>query len=241
MTFFRCVGLVALCAVGLSGCGSEWREAGKKPHLTPVGSGITPSVSRIPVSLAKVERRDQDGSLWRDRAADMYRDPRARRVGDVVTVKISIQDRATLDNSSDRSRAQSRGVDVGLNYDIAVPIIAGTGSGSGDLGVNSDTTFTGQGKTERSENIELELAVVVTGVMPNGNLIISGSQEIRVNYEVRVLRISGIVRRGDISADNRISYDKIAEARVSYGGRGRLMEVQQPHVGHQLLDHAIPF
>ena len=86
----------------------------------------------------------------------------------------------------------------------------------------------------------MSVAAVVTDVLPNGNLIVSGSQEVRVNYELRVLNIAGIVRPRDISKDNTIAYNKIAEARISYGGRGRIMEVQQPAWGQQLFDRFKP-
>lgn len=232
---------VALLSVSLCACATNLREIGKRPHLTDVGSGIATPARRIPVGLTDQKENPRSGSLWTDSGADLFRDPRARRVGDVVTVEISIKDRASLDNSSDRTRAQSRGLDLGLNYTAALPIVTGTGSTSGNLSTDSDSKFQGKGKTTRSENIELELAVVVTDVLPNGNLLISGSQEVRVNYEVRVLRVAGVVRARDISPDNRISYDKIAEARVSYGGRGRIMEVQQPGWGQQALDQVLPF
>ena len=86
----------------------------------------------------------------------------------------------------------------------------------------------------------MSVGAVVTDVLPNGNLIVSGSQEVRVNYELRVLNIAGIVRPRDISKENTIAYNKIAEARISYGGRGRMMEVQQPGWGQQIFDRFRP-
>jgi flagellar L-ring protein precursor FlgH len=117
--------------------------------------------------------------------------------------------------------------------------VAGTGSFSGDVG--STTKTKSEGDIQRSERIELLVAAVVSDVLPNGNLVISGSQEVRVNFELRILNVAGIVRPVDIAADNTISYDRIAEARIAYGGRGRLMEVQQPPWGQQLVDDLSPF
>ncbi len=148
---------------------------------------------------------------------------------------IELDDSAKLDNRSNRMRNSSIGLDAG----IAVP---STGF-SWDLGASlgSDSGSVGRGAIERSEALELTIAAVVTGVLPNGNLVISGSQEVRVNFEMRVLSIAGIVRPFDISKNNTIEYEKIAEARLAYGGRGRLTEVQQPAYGQQLYDLIVPF
>jgi len=116
-----------------------------------------------------------------------------------------------------------------------------SGSGSLGSGITANTESKGKGAIERSEKINLVVAAVVTDVLPNGSLIINGSQEVRVNYELRVLSVSGLVDPRDISSENAVSYERIAEARISYGGRGRLMEVQQPGWGHQILDAVSPF
>ncbi|MGI9405710.1 MAG: flagellar basal body L-ring protein FlgH [Hyphomicrobiaceae bacterium] len=232
---------LAICAGLLAGCATDLRDVGKRPALSPVGSGIGNHASRIPVGLKEEHHFPRNGSFWSDRGADLFRDPRARHAGDIVTVEVSVKDRASLDNSSDRSRASTRDLNLGIDYDVGVSSISTTGSGTTSVTTDSDSIYKGKGTTSRSEDIELELAVVVTRVLPNGNLVISGSQEVRVNFEVRVLNIAGVIRPRDISPDNRISYDKIAEARVSYGGRGRIMEVQQPSLGQQVLDHVVPF
>jgi flagellar L-ring protein precursor FlgH len=163
------------------------------------------------------------------------------RVGDVMTVKISIRDKASFDNTSERSRDSKRNLNFDTSYDLAYPFLKGQGEGKLDSNVNSGTSTKGQGTITRSESIELLVAAVVSEVLPNGNLVISGTQEVRVNQELRVLSVAGVVRPRDIATDNTISYDKIAEARISYGGRGRMTEVQQPGWGHQLLDIILPF
>ena len=160
-----------------------------------------------------------------------------------MTVRISIKDKATLNSSSDRSRASTR--DFGFNIDHEVSFagwsLMQNSPASGSSDVDSASTHKGEGETKREETIDFVLAAVVTDVLPNGNLIVRGSQEVRVNYEVRILQVAGIVRPRDIEQDNSISYDKIAEARISYGGRGRISEVQQPGIGQQLLDIITPF
>ncbi len=109
------------------------------------------------------------------------------------------------------------------------------------VGLNSGSTSEGSGSIRRNEEIELKLASVITDVLPNGNLVIYGRQEVRVNFEVRELAIAGIVRPEDITSANTISYEKIAEARISYGGRGQITDVQQPRYGQQLYDIIFPF
>jgi flagellar L-ring protein precursor FlgH len=157
-------------------------------------------------------------------------------VGDVLTVAIKISDQAKLGNSSDRTTTSK----VANGADFAVGASSPT-KHSFQLDSNTNSSATGTGNIDRSEQITLSVAVVVTGLLPDGNMVVSGSQEVRVNYELRELSVSGIVRPRDISKDNTISYDKIAEARISYGGRGRQSEVQQPGWGQQLYDAIKPF
>jgi len=235
--------LAAAClALPLSACGMQaLREVGREPELSPVGSGLVPQRTAH-VSLPVTQAAYHSGnSTWRDSGADLFRDARALRVGDVVTVKILINDKAQFDSTLNRSRDGSEGLTSALDFDFG---FSGTGpSGSAKLNGNLDrkSSTDSKGAIARSESIDLLVAAVVSEVLPNGNLVISGSQEVRVNFELRVLNVAGVIRPRDISTDNSISYDKIAEARVSYGGRGRVMEVQQPAYGQQILDIVAPF
>jgi flagellar L-ring protein precursor FlgH len=181
------------------------------------------------------------GSLWRDRGADLFRDPRARRVGDILTVTIAMKEKASFDNSSKRSRDSSHGFGLDMSHAIDWKGFASAATATMESTARSNTAQDGKGAIARSENIDLRIAAVVTDVLPNGNLLIQGSQELRVNYELRVLTFTGIVNIADIKADNTISHERIAEARMSYGGRGRIMEVQQPAWGHQIVDLLFPF
>lgn len=222
------------CVLMLGGCATDLSKIGAEPGMTPVGHGLYAQRASFPMNTFQPLARKEYNSLWVAGREDFFRDPRARKIGDVLTVKIAIKDKATLDNSSDRSRSSK--ADIGINLALGS---SATGDASADAGGGSNSA--GKGSIDRSEEIELSVAAVVTEQLPNGNLIISGSQEIRVNYEVRVLHVAGIVRPRDIAGDNTITYEKIAEARVSYGGRGRITEVQQPAWGQQLYDMVTPF
>ncbi|MCR6501044.1 flagellar basal body L-ring protein FlgH [Shinella sp. CPCC 101442] len=221
-------------ALALSSCSSQaLKEIGKAPSMSPIGSGLnyaeTPQMAMYP----KQPRTAVAGySIWSDQQSALFKDSRAFKVGDIMTVNIRVNDRASFDNKTDRSRTNKSGMNFGLG-----------GSGNnfkvdteGDLTYGSSTSTKGDGSTERAERLNLLVAAVVTGVIENGNLLISGSQEVRVNHELRILNVAGIVRPQDVDSNNQISYEKIAEARISYGGRGRLTEVQQPPWGQQAVD-----
>lgn len=229
--------VIAAAALGLSACATSSADFGREPGMSAVGSGLVGYHESLPTAVFPVTKGAGDRSLWNAKGARLYRDPRAATIGDVLTVKIFINDRATLDNSSDRSRDSKAGAGLKLGFDLN-----GSGSELGADGkIDAQSSSRGRGSIDRSEQIQLSVAAVVTDVLPNGNLLISGTQEVRVNFELRVLNIAGIVRPSDISNDNMISYEKIAEARISYGGRGRITEVQQPGYGQQLYDIVAPF
>ncbi|MEW6438199.1 MAG: flagellar basal body L-ring protein FlgH [Pseudomonadota bacterium] len=220
----------------LTGCAGDLKEIGREPQMSPVGTGLSADVAPMPNSVFAQNGRSTSGAIWDGSRADIFSDPRASRIGDVITVNISINDSATFGNSSGRD--QNAEVKGGLNYQVQNS--GGQTQWFPQYDFTSSSTEQGQGSIDRSEKIQLSVGAVVTDVMPNGNLIVSGSQEVRVNYELRVLNIAGIVRPRDISKDNTIAYNKIAEARISYGGRGRIMEVQQPGVGQQIFDRFKP-
>ncbi len=233
--------LMVVCPI-TAGCSQALKDFGREPHMTPPGSGLVVQ-PRMPRPRQPVANSSllTTASLWRNESADLFKDPRARRVGDTLKVQISIKDKASIDSTSDRSRAGTQDGNFNFQYNLLAPFLAGSGSGSGSGSTDSESTHKGEGATSRSETIELSVAAVVTQQLPNGHLVISGTQEIRVNFEVRELKVTGIVRPRDIASDNSIAYDKIAEARISYGGRGRIMEVQQPRWGQQLFDWLLPF
>lgn len=230
--------LLAAAALALAGCATpSMDEVNRPPVLSPVGYGVgmdAKSAYSYPTPPAQAAKRY---SLWDDRQSKFFTDARALQAGDILTVDIQINDRARFRNESERSRTSSRGAGLGADFSW---LGWGTG-GRATADFDSDTASKGAGATARSEDIRLSVAAVVTDVLPNGNLVISGSQEVLVNAELRVLNITGIVRPSDIGAANTVSYERIAEARISYGGRGRLTEVQQPGWGHQIVDNVLPF
>ncbi|MEK4035816.1 flagellar basal body L-ring protein FlgH [Methylocystis sp. IM3] len=232
-------------ALALSACATDPRDFTREPIMSPVGAGLNFYDDELPLGRLRSASLGPGMQLDENRV-NLFRDVKAMSVGDVVTVVISMDDRAILGNSTDRSREAKVKSKWSFLLDL-VPALGGlvgsqtkqTGAWQNDIDSKSETQ--GQGSINRSEQIKFTLAAAVTAVMPNGNLVLHGSQEIRVNNELRILTIGGVARPRDINKDNSISYDKIAEARVSYGGRGRLSEVQQPAWGQQLYDNFVPF
>ncbi len=231
------IGVVLAATSLLAGCQSGQlttvKEIGNAPSMSPIGSGLAYGQTQQMSLYPKQPHHMASGfSLWSDSQAALFKDARALAVGDIMTVNISINDKASFDNETDRSRKNSKDT----SWNASAKIFGWKPETDSTLGFDSDSESKGKGTISRSEKLTLLVAAVVTGVLENGNLIISGSQEVRVNHEIRILNVAGIVRPQDVSSENTISYDKIAEARISYGGRGRLMEVQQPPVGQQISD-----
>jgi flagellar L-ring protein FlgH len=246
---FRPVIGVALAAGLLTGCNGFDRLAniGEKPILTPIENPLsTPGYKPVslPMPPPQVAER-MPNSLWRTGSRTFFRDLRATRVGDILTVVIDLNDSGVLSNSSTRTRTTSE-QDVlttllGFEHDFKKFILPQTAGNTPTVNITGATSNQGTGAINRSEAINLRFAALITQVLPNGNLVLDGHQEVRVNFEVRELRLIGVIRPEDIAADNTVSYDQIAEARVSYGGRGQIDDVQQPRYGSQLLDILLPF
>ena len=239
----RLAALVSAAAL-LAACNTADRlqQIGAAPPLTPIADptrapGYQPAQMTMP---APEQVAYQPNSLWRPGNRTFFKDQRAARVGDILTVNIKIDDKAKVANTSSRGRTNSENAGlpnlVGLEGQLPSSI-----DPTSMLKMNSDSASRGTGSVDRSEAINLTIAAVVTQVMPNGNLVIQGRQEVRVNYEVRELLLGGIVRPEDIANDNTINHTQIAEARISYGGRGQITDVQQPRYGQQLIDVIWPF
>ena len=239
-----------LCGFALSGCATtmdDIKNVGKPPKLTPIedpqfaATGKKQITMPMPMEYSKAKASN---SLWASGKQQFFADPRASKIGDILTVSIEIDDKAQLNNSSSRTRSgkQSGGVSnfFGLEQ-LPGKILPQGFDPKNMIGTNSSGEFSGDGQIARQEKVSLIVAAIVTQVLPNGNLVVAGRQEVRINSEVRELLVSGIVRPQDISSANVVLHTQMAEARISYGGRGNITAYQTPPVGQQFLGAISPF
>ena len=245
---FKRIALAGCAAIALNACSAvdRMKQIGETPQLTPI-ENPTAQPGYRPVSLpmpAPVVADPLPNSLWKPGAKAFFKDQRASEVGDLITVVVTIDDDAELDNASTRTRDNSNTLDFigffGLEQQLADIFNDGT-DGEDLVGLGSTLSNGGTGTIDREEEINLKLSAVIVQKLPNGNMVIYGRQETRVNFEVRELLIAGVIRPQDISTENTIAYEDIAEARMAYGGRGQLTDVQQPRYGDQALDILLPF
>lgn len=219
---------------------------GKPPSFTPTMNS-TEQLAMLDPGLPLTARYDtplQRASLWSGGKQSLLGDRRAAQRGDIMTVVIEIDEEAEISNSTSRSRNSSEDLAIPDLFGIPQRINRNLPEGASldpAVGLNSSSQSGGDGSVSRSEELTLRVAATVMQVLPNGVLEIQGSQEVRVNFELRELLVSGFVRPEDISRQNEITYDKIAAARISYGGRGQITDVQQPRIGQQVLDAILPF
>ena len=241
--------ILGICIITLSaGCSTIDRiqNIGEAPDLSPTENPAEIYGGReiaLPMPAA-IDTGANANSLWRPGARAFFKDQRARRTGDIVTVIIDIDDSARLNNTTERRRANGESAQIpafgGLEQQL-VDLLPDGANASQLVDLSSDSATRGEGSVDRREDVELTVAAIVTQVLPNGNLVIAGKQEVRVNYEVRELTVTGVIRPEDISNANRINHTQVAEARISYGGRGQITDVQQGRYGQQLYDILFPF
>ncbi len=232
----------------IAGCVSL-DEVGRAPELTVIGqgNGIGISAARVAIAVpppAMPIQSYSQGSLWNSGPSSLFGDRRARNLGDILTVVIEIDDQAQISNRSGQSRSGSGTMSIGALMglpDLISGIFPEGTSLDPAANFSSTSTSAGDGSVSRNEKITLRIAATVIRVLANGHLVISGLQEVRVNFELRELQVVGIVQPEDISRRNEITYDKIAGARISYGGRGRISDVQQPRYGQQIFEILAPF
>ncbi len=228
----------------LAACG-DLNQVGRAPAFSPMQGSYEHNAmySTLPESTDNRGPTEQS-SLWTSQRSSLLGDHRAGKRGDILTVVVEIDDQAQISDSTGRNRSGSERMGMPSLFGIPqrLDAVLPTGASSADLvSTSSSSTFTGNGSVARKEKVTLRLAATVVEELPNGVLRIEGQQEVRVNNELRNLLVSGYVRPDDISRQNEITYDKIADAQISYGGRGQLTDFQQPRYGQQVIDQIVPF
>jgi flagellar L-ring protein precursor FlgH len=248
MNRFLRLALLLGSAALLTGCNAWTRvqQIGETPPLTTIQDphqqpGYRPVSLPMPQPITG-ERRPN--SLWQAGTRAFFKDQRAAQEGDILTVLIDISEQAKFNNETVRTRnnSEAAGIPNVLGFERNIQRILPNAASTDNLvKATGQSSADGKGTIDRKEEVKLRVAALVTQVLPNGNLVVQGRQEMRVNYEVRELQIAGVIRPQDISATNTIPLEKIAEARISYGGRGQITDVQQPRYGQQLMDVILPF
>jgi flagellar L-ring protein FlgH len=236
---------VAFTASSLGACSTMDRLAaiGEQPALTAIENPTTQAGYK-PVQMPMPTPQPASyspNSLWRNGSRAFFKDQRAHQVGDILTVTVNLNDKAVIANETQRSRENKEDSGVDSFFGKPKVPIMNTPVPTRIFTADSSSSSEGKGSVNRSEALVTNVAAVVTQVLPNGNLVVEGKQEVRVNFEVRELIVAGIVRPEDIQSDNTIDSSKIAQARIAYGGRGQITDVQQPRYGQQFLDVLLPF
>ena len=241
--------IAALAVAAPVGACTTIKQAVKGPDLAPMGYPSVlvaqdQQVARLASVREPLPQPASSNSLWRSGARAFFIDQRAGRVGDILTVLISINDSAQTTNatSTERKSTNTAGLTnfFGLESTLAKFLPKAFSPGNA-INTNSDLAGSGTGSVNRQEQITLTIAVVVTQVLPNGNLVIQGRQEVKTNNDVRELTVAGVARPEDITSANTINHTQIAEARINYGGRGDVANVQKTPAGTSLLQHFMPF
>lgn len=238
-----------LCSVGLSlsACNVFDRvmNIGSQPRLDEIHNP-TKQPGYRPVDLPMPDTHHvayQSNSLWRPGSKAFFKDQRASQVGDILTVLISMNNSASTSNESKRERDNSEDSKITKLFrdESILKKLTDSTTGGPSGAFERKHKMDGKGSIDRTESITLRLAAIITQVLPNGNFVIQGRQQVRVNYDMTELMITGVVRPEDIDRKNETGIEKVAEARVSYGGRGQIMDFQQPPYGAQLFDIIMPF
>jgi len=228
------------------GCSAVDRlsQIGEQPKLSEIENPTAkPGYKPVQMPMPKPEAVSYNAnSLWRNGSRSFFKDQRAHQIGDLLTVTVNITDQANFANESQRSRksTEDTGVTSFFGSSLLSPAAASVLTGR-TLTADSNSSYDGKGSIIRQETLQTNIAAVVTQLLPNGNLVVEGKQEVRVNYEKRELIVAGIVRPEDIQSDNTIDSSKIAQARIAYGGHGQITDVQQPRYGQQVMDVLLPF
>ena len=242
-TFATFAGLLSAAALG--GCSSidRLKNIGETPNLTAIENPTAqPGYKPVQMPMPPAQAASYSpNSLWRNGSRAFFKDQRAPQIGDILTVMVNITDKAAIANETQRSRSSKDNSQVDSFLGQRKLPILNDKTPTTLLATDSSSSTDGKGSVNRSEALQTNVAAVVTQILPNGNLVVEGKQEVRVNFEVRELIVAGIVRPEDIQSDNTIDSTKIAQARIAYGGRGQITDIQQPRYGQQVLDVLLPF
>jgi flagellar L-ring protein FlgH len=219
-------------------------QIGEQPRLSAIENPTTqPGYKPVQMPMPKPETVSYNpNSLWRNGSRSFFKDQRAHQIGDLLTVTVNITDQANFANETQRQRIATE--DSGITAFLGSAVLGQNAKNAltGRLfQADSNSQTDGKGSIVRQETLQTNVAAIVTQVLPNGNLVVEGKQEIRVNYEKRELIVAGIVRPEDIQSDNTIDSSKIAQARIAYGGHGEISDIQQPRYGSQVMDVLLPF
>ena len=231
----------------LPGCdfATALSNTGRAPPLTPITNPVSaPNYKPISMPMPQEVVPASPDSLWQSNATTFFKDQRASRVGDILTVLVTINDNATLKDNTAAGRTGTTSFGFGSLFGLQslIPKIFGKGSNSSSLvSVNGASSSTGTGQIQRNEAVTLSLAGEITQILPDGNLVVAARQEMEVNAELRILQVSGIIRPEDITSDNTVASDQMAEARIGYGGTGTIANMQAPRVGQQVIDNIMPY
>jgi flagellar L-ring protein precursor FlgH len=239
---------LALVTTALASCNVLTRlsEVGGGPKTSPIANPTAlPGYKPVNLPMPAAQPPEVNpNSLWRAGARAFFKDIRAKAVGDIITVKVSIADSGKLENKTERERGDSETANVanflGLEAEYAKKLPQGIDA-TKFLNFSNNHKTKGDGDIDRKETVTLTFAAVITQILPNGNMVLMGRQELLVNQEIRELVVLGVVRPEDIDSDNTITHDKIAELRMAYGGRGTLSGIQAPRWGAQVWDILFPF
>lgn len=241
----RALGVLTLCCA--SGC-AQLEQIGQPPAFSPIRSSSEHSAMMTasgPMGGSRALRyAPKAASLWTGSRDSLLGDRRAMLRGDILTVVIEMDDSAQINNSSDRGRSGTQNLSIGNLFGLPQRINQSLPDGASldpAVTLGSSSSFSGNGSVQRTERLTLRIAATVTEVLPNGVLAIEGTQQVRVNFEMRELLVSGFVRPADVTRQNEVTYDKIASARIAYGGRGQITDVQQPRLGQQAAEILLPF
>lgn len=242
------IGLILITCSALSACSAADRIAkiGEAPQMSKIANPTTQEGYQ-PVSMPMPSPKNvypQKNSLWAADRTTFFKDQRAKDVGDIITVMIEISDKAEIDNETERTRESGESAALpsamGIETHLA-QVLPEAIDPTNLIEGSADSNFKGSGTVDREEKVNVQLAALITQILPNGNMVVRGRQEVLVNFEKRILEIDGVIRPQDITVQNTVSYEKIAEARISYGGEGQITDVQQPRYGQQLYDIVFPF